>query len=196
MYKLGGGFPKPLGGVPSLKPQSATIYDKPNVFQNKQSFSDIVQPVSTPQHVQQPIQPSVQPTQPSVSDAKVLELEKTFKDIINEKLVKIDDFLINIKEKQDMIYNNMSQPQNTVNVSSEQVVKAAEPVKKKGGRGKKTYYNITDSMWNEIKQTYVELGEAFKSKTYSDGESYYVEHKNKKILLDGKGYLKLINDKK
>ncbi len=66
---------------------------------------------------------------------------------------------------------------------------------KKTTRNKKTYYNITDSMWGDIRTKYSELPEGYRGKTFSDGEIFYVEHKNKKIVLDGKGLLKILNSK-
>ena len=65
----------------------------------------------------------------------------------------------------------------------------------KGKRTKKTYYNINDSMWLDIKNKYPDLIDNYKNQTYSDGTDYYIDIKNKKNLLDNKLILKLLNKK-
>jgi len=61
---------------------------------------------------------------------------------------------------------------------------------------KKTYFNVPDRIWNEIKSKYPELPEEVKSRVYSDGTEMYIEIKKKKMPLDGKCVLKILNEKK
>ena len=169
-------FPKPISQMPTVGGLRST-----NIIESSESRKNVFNPPLT-KPMQSPIHHT--PSQPQIESTKEEEL---FKDMVKEKLGKIDEFLISIKEKQDQLLSS--------NPSSQQV---SIPQLSKGtpkGRSKKTYYKITDTMWNDIKSSFVDLPEAYKNNAYSDGTSYYVEHKNKKILLDGKGYLKILNDK-
>lgn len=178
MYKTN--FPKPIHQqtpIGGLRPTNILeANEKKNIFSKPLvSIPPQTTPIQQTPHITQ---------QPSNSKE-----EDEFKDMVKERLSKIDEFLVLMKEKQDTIFNN-NIPQNNQPPS--------EPPKQtveKKTRGKKTYYKITDNMWNEIKTNYVDLPDKYKVHTYSDGTDFYVEHKNKKILLDGKCYLKLLNDK-
>ena len=126
------------------------------------------------------------------------EIGEDFQKLINEKVGKIDEILIAIQSKQDEMQVKFDKP---IDIPSGVATGAAtgiadvrmgvEPKKKK-----RSYYNITDSMWKQVADNFPELCEKkFKSKVMSDGESFYVNLNKTKKLLDNKLYLKLLNDK-
>ena len=128
-------------------------------------------------------------------------MKSEFQELVKDKLSKIDEILIALKEKQDLILTSQSslvqnQPLQEFQTPQHQLQQPEPTLQKKQSRNKRTYYPITESMWSTIKATYQDLNDDYKSHTLSDGENYYVECKGKKILLDGKGYLKLLNSKK
>lgn len=170
-------FPKPISQIPSvggLKPNNILeMNEKKNVF--KQANPQLTPQQLTPQQI----------------DEKPKD-EDLFKDMVKERLAKIDEFLVIIKEKQDQLNQTSAsvptqQPANTVIPQLQK--KESKP------RSKRTYYKINDTMWNDIKSSFVDLADHYKNNAYSDGTSYYIEHRGKKVLLDGKGYLKILNDK-
>lgn len=127
-----------------------------------------------------------------VQEDSFTQLKPEFEQLLRDKLTKIDDILVNLKERFDKSDNVKPKYDNY------EEVKMNEPVTNKvleKSRSKRTYYKITDTMWNEVKNRFTEIPEEYKSKTYSDGVDYYIEHKNKKIILDGKALLKVLNNK-
>lgn len=120
-----------------------------------------------------------------------------FENLVRDKLSKLDEVLLALQEKQDLMNSYIKDKPNLLD--SANVNKNNVPVINtkldKVVRSKKTYYNITDNMWNEIKTTYPELPDTYRVKTYSDGTQYYIDAKNKKIPLDNKALLKILNMK-
>ena len=51
-------------------------------------------------------------------------------------------------------------------------------------------------MWEDLKVKFKEFPDELKSKVYSDGVDYFVDMQNKKMLLDNKLLLKILNKKK
>ena len=174
-------FPKPVAQnqLQSIRPIPSTniLEPKQNVFVTKPSITPAMQ-----------IQTQAQ------NDERLKEEEDNFKTLVKDKLSKLDDFMINLKDKQDQLFNQkISTP---IIVESQQNVQQHQPLlEKKTTRVKKTYYPISDTMWQEIKSSYTDIPDSYKSKMYSDGTSFYAELKGKKTLLDGKAYLKIINNK-
>jgi hypothetical protein len=136
------------------------------------------------------------------TEAKKISVE--FENLIREKLGKIDDILIALKERQEpkpVLLKSQNHPEhfgghdNNIH-SNPEALTESKKAPEQAPRSKKTYYGITESMWGEIKDKYKELADEHRNHTFSDGTNYYVEVKNKKILLDGKGFLKILNLKK
>lgn len=134
---------------------------------------------------------------------EILRLQ--FETLVKDKLGRIDEILVALKEKQDAFalqHRSEPTPQSTpapiffptpapnTAINLTPVQDTAKQV-----RTKKTYYNITDSMWMDVKTKYPELPDSCRAGTFSDGTNYYVENKNKKLLLDNKTLLKILNKK-
>lgn len=166
------------------------------------------------------LDPPIRPTQIIVNeesvDLKAAEdkARLEFEQLVREKFGKIEDILITLKDKQDAIANSNKQER----IVAEQRGNCSagvhgtepfepvpqylrpEPIKveavQKTSRTKKTYYNITDNMWGDVKTKFPEIPDEVRSKTFSDGTDYYIDNKNKKIILDNKALLKILNSKK
>jgi hypothetical protein len=117
-----------------------------------------------------------------------------FEMLVRDKLGKIDEILIALKDKQDAMMGS--------EVGGVQTGLKAPPadyrpieIDKKQPRSKRTYYPITTNMWQDVKGKFPDLPEDIKPKVFSDGENYYIDTKNKKTLLDNKALLKLLNKK-
>ena len=206
-----------------------------NIFANKQD-QNVDKILSQQEQSKTPNQIQVE-TKNSTEEYKKINTE--FENLIKEKLGKIDEILISIKEKQNlqiqtqqtqqitpsvplppqqqpnhMFYTQipMNNPLTSFNTQAfnsatpQGIISEVKEVKEKDTKvevkstekkkGKKsTYYPITDNMWIDLKEKYHDLPDNHRSKVVSDGEQYYIQIKNKKILLDGKGLLKLLNTK-
>jgi ElaB/YqjD/DUF883 family membrane-anchored ribosome-binding protein len=121
----------------------------------------------------------------------IKKMKEDFENVLKEKLVKVDEFMNEIKERQDKLEKNTSEKLSQ-KVENVPVIKQNATEKQ---RTKKTYYSISESMWNEVKSRMPELPDNYKNQLYSDGVDVYVNEKNKKSLLDTKMLLKLINKK-
>ena len=201
----------PSGSITSVFPKSNQAHPtNPNHQQNQLDSSKcFVSQVETPNpnysgNIHQILPKSEITNNPE--EVKHISLE--FEQLVKEKLGKIDEILIALKEKQqgpnEIKYQepqHLAPPPVNHQIPIQQpAIPVTAPVfniqkTEKVSKGKKTYYNITDNMWTELKNKYTELPDEFRTKTFSDGTNYYVEMKNKKILLDGKGLLKLLNTK-
>ena len=124
-------------------------------------------------------------------------ISEDFQKLINEKVGKIDEILIAIQTKQDEMQIKFEKPIVVSNDSKPLVDNTRNnDVVDKTKKKKKSYYNITDTMWKQVAENFPELSEdKFKQKVMSDGESFYVNLNKTKKLLDNKLYLKLLNDK-
>lgn len=183
-------YPKPISQIPSVntfKPTNLVeASEKKNNIFNKQPTQPVLTPI-----------PELQSSSLPQNDSFKIE-EDSFRELIKTKLTKIDEFLITMKDKQDTLYdfvknNPQSQipPPAPIQLPPQTVTETSQ----KQSRTKKTYYKINETMWSEIKSSFTDLPDKYKDTTYSDGSNYYVDHKNKKLLLDGKTYLKLLNNK-
>lgn len=129
-------------------------------------------------------------------------IKKEFAELVNDKFGKIDEILMAIKEKQEQQSISAAIPDKKIaepspaSIPDASIPTASSVPQKKKGRTKKTYYPITESMWNQVKSNFPDLPDDFKSKTTSDGEQCYIDVKGKKIPVDGKGVLKILNMKK
>jgi hypothetical protein len=161
----------------------------------------IVVPAPEPKHdaalipLNNPLQslPAQQPHTPQTSE---INIKAEFEYLVKEKLGKIDDILVALKEKQDALTTeteNLKKNPNPV-IPTPTPTFVVEPEKKK--RTKKSYYTVTDNMWDIVKQKFPDLSDKYRKDTYSDGTDYYVDIKNKKTFLDNKCVLKLLNKNK
>ena len=119
------------------------------------------------------------------------KIREEMEEIMNKKMGKVDEILSLLKEGNSFTKKE-EVAQNTPIFKPQPIITTTE----KKIRTKKSYYPITETMWNDLKVKFAEFPEELKSKVFSDGESYYVEMQNKKNLLDNKLLLKLLNKKK
>ncbi len=147
-----------------------------------------------------------------INEIKINEefARKEFERIVREKLDKLDNVLLSLKEKQDgiseiklesknlppkVIESNLLNVGQTIpniiqNVPNQLNVGQIIPK-----RTKRSYYPITDNMWNDVQVKFPDIPLDIKQKIYSDGLDYFVDTKNKKSLLNNKIILKLLNKK-
>jgi len=124
------------------------------------------------------------------------ELKNYFSTTLTEKLSKIDDLIILLNEKQDKTkINTMEIVPTTTTVANVAATECGggELLQQKTKRAKKTYFRITDQIWIKVKENFPELTEKDKVNVYSDGEIFYYDLGGKKIKLDNKCYLKILN---
>lgn len=143
-----------------------------------------------------PQAPQVHPTQtvpvpstPQPSASQFESMKTEFENLIREKLSKVDEVLLALKDKSEKISEPVHKKveENGLKLDSHKV-KMSEKKKKR------SFFPITDNMWFEIKQKFTDLPDTYRNSALSDGVDYYVNYKNKKVLLDGKGYLKILNN--
>ena len=180
-------FPKPIQQSPTPNVLRST-----NLVESSEKKMNVF--TKQPSVVENPPVATSIPVITQSIDLTKLE-EDSFKNLVRDKLSKIDEFMILMKDKQDQITQSLSTPATSTSVIQPVIQQTSQSDVKKSGRTKKTYYKINDTMWSDIKSAYVDLADKYKELAYSDGTNYYIEHKNKKVLLDGKGYLKILNDK-
>jgi hypothetical protein len=66
-------------------------------------------------------------------------------------------------------------------------------LEKKQKNKKNTYYKVTKSMFDIIKEEYPDFPQDKMDLLYNDGENNYINIGNKKYLLNKKNFLKFIN---
>ena len=147
-------------------------------------------------------QATTKPAETKESDE--FEMRAEFEKIVKQKLEKIDEVLDALKARHDKIYEEqaivqetLSSPliNNSLSNQPQQKITNATLLKSQTPRTKKTYYQIIESMWTDVKSKFPDLSDELKSKIYSDGTDYYVDMKNKKCLLDNKLLLKILSKK-
>ena len=116
-----------------------------------------------------------------------------FEQMVKDKLSHVDEVLNLLKEKQDILLTSHAEKQQLSN--NEQPVVQSKPIETPKLRTKRTYYPITDTMWENVKTSYPDLPDSAKSVVFSDGNGYFLDSKNKKVELDNKSVLKLLNKK-
>jgi hypothetical protein len=159
------------------------IFDKPEIIPDQKSEKKS-EPVAESKIE---IKKLEQISQPEEDNYKKLKDE--FQNFVSEKLSKVDEIWNLIKHSQ--ISKETSNEINTL----PNVQNIIKPIPKEI-RTKRTYYKVTDTMWNDIKTKFTELPDSYKELSYSDGKDYFIDFKNKKTLLDNKLLLRIINMKK
>jgi hypothetical protein len=151
--------------------------------------------------VDPPINTTPQYQQPQVEKYQEIEdnSRAEFETLVRERLGKIDEVLLLLKEKQETMNKpiEVTQEKQAPQQIPQSFLQPKPKIEKadKAPRSKRTYYNITENMWGEVRSRFPDLPEEFKTKTYSDGTEFYVESKNKKLMLDNKTVLKILNQK-
>ena len=145
----------------------------------------------------------------SPDQLKLEEDRANFEVMVKDKFSKVDEILMLLKEKQDVLltaHTEKQQLQNDHHANQNPNLMPSQPQEISGNRNeqpvisgklrtKRTYYPITETMWENVKSSYPDLPESAKSSIFSDGVGYFLESKNKKIELDNKAVLKLLNKK-
>lgn len=136
------------------------------------------------------------------SETPQSNISQEFQTLINEKLGKIDEILVALKEKQEEMSSSIQKQglgfklseieQEKVGPELNSTFKAETKAKR---NPKKSYFSITEQMWSNLKSNFPELSDNYKNQTFSDGDSFYVNINGSKKLLDNKLYLKLLNIK-
>jgi hypothetical protein len=175
-------------GFTLAKPQIPVYGAQMNSYIPQQQIQPPQQQVYTPPA-------PIETNQPVMDNVAPKMITEEFKSIIESKMGKIDEILVAIADLKNSKVN-----QQATSISMESVkpaIQIPETIQSnisQPKKGKKTYYKITDNMWSNLKGKYPEINENCRDNTYSDGSNNYVEIKGKKILLDDKGYLKIINN--